>query len=478
MMARASIIVSADGCEARLCIAAGATPAELSGESLAKLAREAGLPHDEEMERRLGALRERYLSSGGMPLEEAFAWGEPPQHGRDCQLEWEPGLDPTARPLIADQGDGRTNHHAGRRYVWVRAGQRVGRFQPATEGTPGRSVRGEDLPARSGNACSVGLDETLQTDSEGHVASLVDGALQLNGVRVTVSESLVIKGFVDFETGDIEFPGTVEISDGVRDQFVVRAQGDITIGGLIESATVETEGALLCRGGMAGKGEGRLRIKGHAELAFLDHVQGEIGGSLTVRREIRSCELLVHGDLLCDRAAVLAGRVSVRGVARIGVIGSSAFTPTIVELGLLEPAATLEIEQIETVQECRVERENLLNKEKQIRAKGVLSPSAQQTLRTIMTAVQEWDQRIQEAEQTRLRLEQERRSRVTVEMHVTQMVHPGACLRIAGAEFHFHKPIKGPLRFGWDEQHVPRYRVADGAWRPLSEITSARRLAA
>lgn len=477
-MLNVSVIVSSDGCEARLRIGEGAAPAELTCERLERLAREAGLPFDEPVSQRLTALAERFQSGHGAPLEEPFAWGEPPQHGLDCRLEWEPGLDPTAKPVLTSDEKGRTNHHAGRHYVWVSAGQRVGRLQPATEGTPGRSVRGEAIPARAGNACSIALDATLQADPEGYVSALVVGALQLIGVRVTVSESLNISGFVDFETGDIEFPGSVQIGEGVRDQFAVRSRGDVTIGGLIESAVIETEGSLICRGGMAGKGAGQLLIKGNAELAFLDQVKGEIGGSLSVRREIRLCEIVVKGELLADRAVVLAGRVSVQGVARIGVLGCSAFTPTVLEIGLVPPATAQEAEQADTMQECRVERENLLAKEKQIRSKGTLTPSAQQTLRTILTAVQEWDQRILEAEQERARLEAARRSSQIVDLHVTQLVYPGACLRIGGTDHHFSKQVKGPLRFGWDEQRVPRYRVADGPWRPLAEITTARRHAA
>ncbi len=477
-MAKVSIIVSADGCEARLRIREGATPDELTADALTRLARENGLPRDEEMDRRLVELGATFQASGGAPTEEAFAWGEPAQHGLDCRLEWEPGLDPTVKPTPEHDAAGRTNHHAGRHYVWVRAGQKVGRMQPATAGTPGRSVRGEAIPARQGNACSIGLDDTLKSDEEGNVTALVDGALQMMGTRVTVSESLRIRGAVDFETGDVEFPGAVEISEGVRDQFRVRARGDVTIGGLIESAHIETEGSLLCRGGMAAKGAGGIKVQGNAELAFLDHVQGEVGGMLTVRREIRHCELRVLGELHAERANVLSGRVAVRGVAHVGTLGSSAFTPTVLVLGEIEPATPDEDEQADMVRECQVERDNLLAKEKQIRSKGTLSPSAQQTLRTILTAVQEWEQRVLEAEQARAKFENERRNRQVVDLHVSGIIHPGVSLHINGRDYHFHKPMKGPLRIGWDEQREPRYRIADGAWRPLVEITSARRHAA
>lgn len=478
-MVNVSMIVSADGCEARVRIGADASAGELSAETLARLARESGVVVDEPMAQRLQEIAGRFVVGGGVGMEEAFAWGEPAQHGRDCRVDWEPGMDPTSARVLSSDENGRTNHHAGRSYVWVRAGQRLGRMQAAGEGIPGRSVRGEALPANAGNACAIGFDDTLRVDADGVVSALVDGALQVEGVRVTVSESLHIRGFVDFETGDIEFPGSVNVDDGVRDQFRIHARGDVTIGGLIESAHVETEGSLVCRGGMAAKGEGRLEIHGNAELAFLDQALGRIGGALTVRREIRQCELMVGGELHAERATILAGHVSVRGTAQVGVIGCSAFTPTIVELAVPEPASAQEAEQVDTMQECRVERDNLLAKEKQIRSKpGPLSAGSQQTLRTILTAVQEWDQRILEADQERLRLEEQRKSRQTVDLHVYQIVYPGACLRIAGVDHHFQKAIKGPLRFGWDEHRVARYRVADGPWRPLSEITTARRHAA
>ncbi len=476
-MARVSIIVSADGCEARLRIREGATADELAPAALARLARENGIPQHEETDKRLFALGAKFLADN-TPLEEVFVRGQQPVHGKDCRLEWEKGLDPTVKPAPEHDAEGRTNHHAGRHYVWVRAGQKVGRMQPATQGTPGKSVRGQAIPAHQGNACAIGIDETLQADDDGNVTALVDGALQLIASRVTVSESLQIKGYVDFETGDVEFPGTVEISEGVRDNFKVRAGSNLSIGGLIESAHVETHGSLTCKGGMAAKGAGGLKVGADAELAFLDQVRGEIGGNLTVRREIRHCELSIRGELHAERASLLSGRVSIRAAAHIGTLGSAAYTPTTIVLAELEPAAADEHEQQEMVAECRTERDNLLAKEKQIRSKGTLTPAAEQTLRTILTAVQEWDHRIQEAEQARAKLEAERRARQIVDLQITGVIHPGVCLHIDGQDYHFHKPMKGPLRIGWDENRVPRYRIADGQWHPLSEITSARRHAA
>lgn len=411
-------------------------------------------------------------------MDVVLVQGVAPQHGEDCRLEWEPGLEPGTRLAPTHDQDGKTDYHTGKRYVWVSAGQFVGRFRPPSPGVPGKSVWGDEIPARPGNACPITLDENFEVDSEGRVTALIDGALQVVGTRATVSPSLRVRGYVDFETGDIDFPGAVEITDGVRDQFKVRARGDITIGGLIESAWIETDGSLTCRGGMAAKGGGRLLIKGNAELAFLDQAQGEIGGTLTIRREIRNCELTVHGALLCERGTLLGGRVAVRGAVRLGAIGSNAFPPTALTLGLLEPPTEKELEQMEMVKECRTERENLLAKERQIRAKGTATPAVQQALRQIQAAVQDWEQRIREAESIQARLLAERKARQVVDLQVVVGVFPGVSFLIDGVEYGFQKGIKGPLKFGWDENRQPRYRVGDGSWYPLSEIAVARKRAA
>ena len=78
----------------------------------------------------------------------------------------------------------------------------------------------------------------------------------LNGTIIEVVNTYVVNGDVDYSTGNIQFNGNVVINGTVPDGFEVKAEGDIVVMKIAESARLEAGRDIIIKGGVQGKGKG------------------------------------------------------------------------------------------------------------------------------------------------------------------------------------------------------------------------------
>jgi hypothetical protein len=154
-----------------------------------------------------------------------------------------------------------------------------------------------------------------------HLVAKKNGAVVKKGGKIAVDNLLVIHGNVDYDTGNIDFDGNVEIHGTVRDQFSVRATKDISIEGEIGVGAAKkiesVNGDVYIKGGLNGKGitvitgnniflkyvkEGILKAKNdihiglyaidaviESENVFLSEKKGKIiGGRLKAKYRVES----------------------------------------------------------------------------------------------------------------------------------------------------------------------------------------------
>jgi hypothetical protein len=171
---------------------------------------------------------------------------------------------------------------------------------------------------------SAGENTELSTDGTAVYATM-DGNVKLDRGKVTV-EPLVYVERVDYETGNIDFDGSVVVEKDIADRFVVKAGGDVQVGGGVGRATVEAGGNVLLKRGINGGGEGRIECGGNlfakyvesSTVACKDHVFVEeaimhsrisawkhcvLNGR---RAEIIGCAIIVGGTLWCKKLGSIA----------------------------------------------------------------------------------------------------------------------------------------------------------------------------
>lgn len=238
--------------------------------------------------------------------------------------------------------DGLAQSHYNRSaFVVVEAGRALGRLVPAFEGKDGEDVTGAVIQAKPLTAKTYEPDDSVQVDAEGLISARVPGLLDVTGAGPIVRDTLDIDSDVDFSTGNVNFPGDVNIARGVRDLFQVRVGGSLHAGDVIEAATIEVQRHATLAVGMAGRGKGSITVGRDLEARYLDDVDVHVGGNLRIDRELSNCRIEVQGALEAPKCRVVGGEVRVVGRCEVAQAGSPAGAPTVLILGHIPEFETI-----------------------------------------------------------------------------------------------------------------------------------------
>jgi uncharacterized protein (DUF342 family) len=318
---------------ARLVIPASLDPRTVTAGALMALARTNGVEITTEVAHALTKIAESFAAAP-FAIDQVFAKATPPVPGTDASIEWSPGCDPEnpAGPQPAENDQGRIDHYARQCFVRVHANQCVATVRPATAGTEGRDVTGRALPATPGAPLGLVIDPSLKLDPDGSLIAQRDGRLHLEASKLWVDPVLEVKGTVDFHTGNIDFNGDVNIQHDIRDRFQVKAVGRLTVHGLVDACHLECARDLVAPRGIAGRGEGTIKVGGDALVGYLDQLSGHVNQSLHFRKSIRRCRLTIGGGLIGECGVVIGGRLVVGAAVRVAELGTASETPTEIQL--------------------------------------------------------------------------------------------------------------------------------------------------
>lgn len=470
--------IAADGSQATLIAPPGLATAMVTPSSLASVVKAAGVLIDKEVAREIAAFAAAY-GSGVTERRTIIARSVPPVAGEDGRMEGHQGFE-----LIISSGHApgsvaeRTDHYAGLNYVQVKTADIVGAAHKPTEGTDGRDVRGGVIKAQPGKPIPIKLHPTLTLDSLGRIIAEKDGVLVLRENELSVIQSLEVPGYVDFSTGHITFAGSVKIAGGVRPGFKVTADGDIHVGGLIESAEIRCGADFVARGGMAGSGRGTISVGRNAQIVYLDKVTGTCSGNLDVEREIVDCKLVVGQDLNCPNGAILGGEIAVTGSLVVKVIGSAACIPTTISLGdvpLLQASRRAAVKVVDQIKQTLTQ---LTAQERLVKMKPRPSAADREMLTETAYELSQQNNELVKWTAKLDAIEIAARERRKLDLHIAKAIHPNVKFHIGEFAIHFKDTVKGPVWIYWDEQRQLVYKTGSVAPRALSEIAQIVRMPA
>ena len=145
-------------------------------------------------------------------------------------------------------------------------------------------------------------------------------------------ETINFAGNLDYKMGSIEGAGAVRGEGDVLPGFHIRAGGDVTIEGVVDSAEVRTEGALLVRQGVLPGS--RVYAKGEIKVAFVSNATMESGADITVLKEAVHSRLLAAGIItIPGTGRVLGGNLQAGKRIEVGVAGHRKGFPTTLVAG-------------------------------------------------------------------------------------------------------------------------------------------------
>ncbi len=219
----------------------------------------------------------------------------------------------------------------------VKAEQPIGSCIPATQGQDGMEVTGRRLRCRNGVELIVDLGPNIrrlrtQEQPEAFVAE-VEGELTIidrsekspPSVFLAVHQKLIVQSDVDYHTGNIDFPGSVEVRGAIQAGFQVKAEGNVSVRGHVdEGGRIECGGNVAVQHGINGATT-RVYAKGSVCAKYINTAHIQAGVDVSVGEYIHQAQIQAGADIvvigqsgakhsgaIVGGMAIAGGRISAR----------------------------------------------------------------------------------------------------------------------------------------------------------------------
>lgn len=377
------------------------------------------------------------------------ARGTEPTAGRDARLEWRGDF---FESLPLERPDGSVDHFR-RNKTSVDEHTVIASWLPPEVGQPGRTVKGETIPAEAGEIWYPQLHETVAwvDESKTEIETLVGGQVEYARGKVSVSQLYAVKS-VDFGSSSIDFDGAVAVSGDVQEGFEVHATGSVEISGYIETAPVSAGGNLTVVKGIIGRNKIKVSCGADMEVGFARELEIDCGGQLLSNGELLFCTAKVGGDVTAARNRLVGGHWQIGGSLYVNELGSESETPTVVNVGL---DADLEAKQAEQLAEREKLQAEIAQREQQVEnldRKRKRTEKEEIALSKLKMYVKQLKQKDKEAaDRDRLMRQRLKMRRRYGTIWVIEGIHPGVRIYAGGKPQPLEVTdfLKGPLRVGY-----------------------------
>jgi len=220
-------------------------------------------------------------------------------------------------------------------FTIVKKGQVLATLKPRRPGKEGMTVRG--VPVPFGSITPEGVTSGNNTRVEGNsIVAAIHGQLIVeNKTILNVQDTLVIKGAVDYSTGNIVFPGDVFINGPVSDGFKIFAGGSLTIKQTLDLTRVVTKGDILVSGGIVGKGDALIKSGGSIRTKFIEKCRVAARNSVLVDLEILHSDVFALNTVeMGEKGKIVGGNIYAVHGLRTGAVGRKGSTPTHIHCGV------------------------------------------------------------------------------------------------------------------------------------------------
>ncbi|OIJ09928.1 hypothetical protein BKP35_15715 [Anaerobacillus arseniciselenatis] len=219
----------------------------------------------------------------------------------------------------------------------VTHGQIIGEKIPATAGTSGKNIFGEEISAKPGKDFKLRTGKNTRIDDSGlKLIATTDGQMSVEPKVIHVFPVFEVNGDLDLKVGNISFIGSVEIRGNVPAGFEIKSKGDIKIHGTVESAILNSEGSIFVSAGIVGQGQGLIKAKGDLHTSFINQANVEVEGDINVIQSILHSNVQAGGNIFCNRGKgnIVGGNVSAAKNITVKEVGNTHNTKTSLYLGV------------------------------------------------------------------------------------------------------------------------------------------------
>lgn len=290
-------------------------------------------------------LGQQFEKSAGVSYNAIVAHGRRPKEGSDakfvrlCSTAQDRVLSPQAK------AGGKVDMRDLGAIITVKPGTPLMQRVAATKGEDGYTVFGDVIPACPGKDLPLQPFEGTKLDPDNPNLLIAD----CKGVPVALPRGMRVDDVlcfdnVDIGTGHVDFDGSVIISGDIKDGMRVRASGDVTVLGFVESGIIDSASVVTVMLGAIGRkredGEQfTCKIKaarsislGYAQYCFIESQQ-----DLFIERQALHCDLSARrlirvGKANNPRGKIIGGNILNAMRIETGELGAPSGTKTRVYL--------------------------------------------------------------------------------------------------------------------------------------------------
>lgn len=204
---------------------------------------------------------------------------------------------------------------------------------PPTSGTDGYNVHGETIKASPGKDVRLPAGKnTKASDDDMKLLATNSGHICMNGKKVSIHKSYEVKSDVDFNVGNINFPGNVIIQGSVKNGFLVNAEGDVEINGTL-AGTVTAGGNIVVKKGIV---RGKAFAEGSVYTRNIENSTVESKSSIMAKEAIMHSNIKAVKSVKIDgkRGLLVGGSCCAGEEIQAKNIGSGLGTNTLLEVGM------------------------------------------------------------------------------------------------------------------------------------------------
>jgi uncharacterized protein (DUF342 family) len=232
--------------------------------------------------------------------------------------------------------DGRIDYKSSFNLQLVKKGDLLAVIEDPKTGLPGLDVFNNSIPYENGLPASIipGTGVDVSQNKKEFFAN-TDGCIMYNRPTISVVDTYIVKGDVDYSTGNINFNGIVIVCGNVPDGFEIRADGDIIVYKNVEAARLIAGRDIIIKGGIQGKGKGLISAGRDIFAEYTQNgrleAQGNIEiGNFSINSYIATTNQL---KLLQKRGAFIGGELYALKGIDVRSLGSEQGVKTYVEIG-------------------------------------------------------------------------------------------------------------------------------------------------
>lgn len=379
-----------------------------------------------------------------------------------------------------------------RQFDNIEAGNPIARIYPPKEGADGRDVFGKTIKSKIGKAFKPNLSKNISTEEHDEFQLLLageSGFLAEEGGKLEIKHELVLKGDIDYHSGDIEFIGAVKISGNVMKDFKVSAREDISITGNVESGLIHSlNGNVEVKGYISGR---QLELFSHSEeekptrLAVPSQIQVraakavkagnlqavsiEAGANVEVQKEISNSLVWSRGIVQVPNGTAFACQIHAVCGLDAKVIGHESGTETVIEL-VSDIESSPDFSRLISELERHDEAEELLRiylgvyADKPERVK-LLNPTYRKKMEELLRKLERLQSSKKVLIDRRVELMKNAKDNSVYRVNFAEAVYPGVVIRAADEEFRTDKKLTGPATI---EYLAEEKKFVVGELKPLT----------